>query len=148
VSVPCSIYSLSTHSITLLLSLSLFSLSPLSFIHAHIRRQFHQNFMQNLFILKCKELFSFTVWLCDFWLKNIGAKAVCKILMKLTTGPREKKRNRTFTTWTAVTLTSHFGGTNDKTSNDTFTSDRKEEERNILKTLIIFFREKLFKGRT
>jgi len=32
------------------------------------------------------QLFSSYIWLCNFWRKNIGAKAVCKMLMKLTIG--------------------------------------------------------------
>ncbi len=39
---------------------------------------------------KCFESFSlFIVWLCNFWQKNIGAKAAHKILMKLTAGVQE-----------------------------------------------------------
>jgi len=42
--------------------------------------------------LKQKYFCSFpliTVWLCNFWQKNIGAKAAHEMLMKLTTGRME-----------------------------------------------------------
>ncbi len=41
----------------------------------------------DFFIQKCLHSFSLiAVWLCNFWGKNMGAKAACKMLMKLTTG--------------------------------------------------------------
>jgi hypothetical protein len=50
------------------------------------RCQFHQHFTCAFFVQKCLRSFSLvTVWLCNFWSKEIGAKAAHKMLMKLTT---------------------------------------------------------------
>jgi len=46
------------------------------------------NILRAHFLYEC-ELHRFsliTIWLCDFWLKDIGEKCACKMLMKLTPG--------------------------------------------------------------
>jgi hypothetical protein len=49
------------------------------------RCQYHQHFYQVPFYETILHSFSLvTVWLCNFWCKNIGAKAARKMLMKLT----------------------------------------------------------------
>jgi len=47
--------------------------------------QFHQNFTRIYFIQKrIEQLFSSSIWLCNFWHQNIDKKVACKMLMKLT----------------------------------------------------------------
>jgi len=54
---------------------------------ATTRCQFQQHSMHDLLCKSVLRSFSLiTVWLCNFWHNNIGTKAACEMLMKLTTG--------------------------------------------------------------
>ncbi len=53
------------------------------------RCQFHQHFKIDLYVRKCFANFSLICFWIFFWQESIGAKAACKMLMKLTKGSRE-----------------------------------------------------------